>query len=38
MKYCRKLKERLMREYDVAGTLKTLVRIIVHTLEEVNAG
>ena len=38
VKYWSKLDERLMREYGVAGTLKTPVNFIVHTLQEVNDG
>ncbi len=38
VKYWLKLDDRLMREYGIAGTLKTPVNFIVHTLGEVNDG
>lgn len=38
VKYWSRLDERLMREYGVAGSLKTPVNFIVHTLGEVNDG
>ena len=38
VKYWAKVDERLMREYDIAHTLKTPVNFIVHTLQEVNDG
>lgn len=38
VKYWSKLDDRLMREYGIAGTLKTPVNFIVHTLGEVNDG
>ncbi len=36
--YWSKLDDRLMREYGIAGTIKTPVNFIVHTLQEVNDG
>ncbi len=38
VKYWARLDDRLMREYDISGTLKTPVNFIVHTLGEVNDG
>lgn len=38
VKYWAKLDDRLMREYDIAGSLRTPVNFIVHTLGEVNDG
>ncbi|MDP3906754.1 nucleotidyltransferase [Novosphingobium sp.] len=38
VKYWAKVDERLMREYGIAGSLKTPVNFIVHTLQEVNDG
>ena len=38
VKYWARLDDRLMREYGIAGTLKTPVNFIVHTLQEVNDG
>ncbi len=38
VKYWAKVDDRLMREYGIAGTIKTPVNFIVHTLQEVNDG
>lgn len=38
VKYWAKVDDRLMREYGIAGTIKTPVNFIVHTLGEVNDG
>lgn len=38
VKYWVKVDDRLMREYGIAGTIKTPVNFIVHTLAEVNDG
>ncbi|WP_109809230.1 HEPN domain-containing protein [Sphingosinithalassobacter portus] len=38
VKYWVKVDDRLMREYGIAGTLRTPVNFIVHTLAEVNDG
>src|SRR3546814_5382423 len=38
VKYWAKVDDRLMREYSIAGTIKTPVNFIVHTLQEVNDG
>ena len=38
VKYWAKLDDRLMREYDISGSLRTPVNFIVHTLGEVNDG
>ncbi|PEQ10442.1 nucleotidyltransferase [Novosphingobium sp. PC22D] len=38
VRYWGRLDERLTREYGIAGTLKTPVNFIVHTLQEVNDG
>lgn len=38
LKYWAKVDDRLMREYGIAGTIKTPVNFIVHTLGEVNDG
>jgi len=38
VKYWARLDERLMREYGIAGTIRTPVNFIVHTLGEVNDG
>jgi predicted nucleotidyltransferase/HEPN domain-containing protein len=38
VKYWARVDDRLMREYGVAGTIKTPVNFIVHTLQEVNDG
>ncbi|MFA6032035.1 MAG: HEPN domain-containing protein [Myxococcota bacterium] len=38
VKYWAKLDDRLMREYGIAGSIKTPVNFIVHTLQEVNDG
>ncbi|GGC13207.1 nucleotidyltransferase [Novosphingobium endophyticum] len=38
IKYWAKVDDRLMREYGIAGTLRTPVNFIVHTLGEVNDG
>lgn len=38
VKYWAKVDDRLMREYGIAGTLRTPVNFIVHTLQEVNDG
>jgi predicted nucleotidyltransferase len=38
IKYWAKVDDRLMREYGIAGTIKTPVNFIVHTLQEVNDG
>jgi len=38
VKYWAKVDDRLMREYGIAGTIKTPVNFIVHTLSEVNDG
>lgn len=38
VKYWAKVDDRLMREYGIAGTIRTPVNFIVHTLQEVNDG
>jgi predicted nucleotidyltransferase/HEPN domain-containing protein len=38
VKYWAKVDDRLMREYGIAGSIKTPVNFIVHTLGEVNDG
>jgi len=38
VKYWARVDDRLMREYGIAGTIKTPVNFIVHTLGEVNDG
>jgi len=38
VKYWARLDERLMREYGIAGAIRTPVNFIVHTLQEVNDG
>ncbi|WP_260924671.1 nucleotidyltransferase and HEPN domain-containing protein [Novosphingobium sp. 9] len=38
VKYWSKVDDRLMREYGMAGTIRTPVNFIVHTLQEVNDG